>query len=218
MILFNDINSFIEFVETRKRFSKKVSLENMEYFVSLFDHPEKKLLVRPFPKKFLSQIIDEVFKRYQITETSRMLDNLKDLGFKYSTIAGITVSAFDVVVAQEKDEIIAKAEETVKKYMPSSSKKLMTAEEADILSEYMTETVENGTASKLKNDLYTVAGKTGTAEYSSDKSKSHAWFVGFSNVENPDLVVCVIVEESGAGSEYAVPVAKKIFDTYYKNK
>lgn len=42
MTLFNDINSFIEFVETRKRFSKKVSLENMEYFVSLFDHPEKK--------------------------------------------------------------------------------------------------------------------------------------------------------------------------------
>lgn len=42
MQFFSDINSFIEFVETRKRFSKKVSLENMEYFVSLFDHPEKK--------------------------------------------------------------------------------------------------------------------------------------------------------------------------------
>ncbi|MBP3504730.1 MAG: bifunctional folylpolyglutamate synthase/dihydrofolate synthase [Bacilli bacterium] len=42
MIFFNDINSFIEFVETRKRFSKKVSLENMYYFVSLFDHPEEK--------------------------------------------------------------------------------------------------------------------------------------------------------------------------------
>lgn len=42
MPFFTDINSFIEFVESRKRFSKKVSLENMEYFVSLFDHPEKK--------------------------------------------------------------------------------------------------------------------------------------------------------------------------------
>lgn len=42
MLFFTDINSFIEFVESRKRFSKKVSLENMEYFVSLFDHPEKK--------------------------------------------------------------------------------------------------------------------------------------------------------------------------------
>lgn len=42
MQLFTNINSFIEFVESRKRFSKKVSLENMEYFVSLFDHPENK--------------------------------------------------------------------------------------------------------------------------------------------------------------------------------
>ena len=42
MQFFTDINSFIEFVESRKRFSKKVSLENMEYFVSLFDHPENK--------------------------------------------------------------------------------------------------------------------------------------------------------------------------------
>ncbi len=106
--------------------------------------------------------------------------------------------------------------EQVKKYMPSSyADALMTSEEAAYLTEYMTETVLSGTGSKLKTDAYTAAGKTGTAEYSSDKSKSHAWFVGFSNVEDPDLVVCVVVEESGAGSEYAVPVAKKIFDTYY---
>lgn len=106
----------------------------------------------------------------------------------------------------------------VKKYMPSAYGKLMSAEEAKVLTEYMTETVLSGTASSLKNDKYTAAGKTGTAEYSSDKSKSHAWFVGFSNVEDPDLVVCVIVEGAGAGSEYAVPIAKKIFDTYYVNK
>lgn len=106
----------------------------------------------------------------------------------------------------------------VKKYMPSSYGKLLTVEEAEILSEYMEETVLSGTATSLQNGVYTAAGKTGTAEYSSDKSKSHAWFVGYSNVEDPDLVVCVVVEKSGAGSEYAVPVAKKIFDTYYQKK
>ena len=104
--------------------------------------------------------------------------------------------------------------EKVKKYMPSSYGKLMTAEEAELLTEYMTETVQSGTASKLQSDAYSAAGKTGTAEYSSDKSKSHAWFVGFSNVEDPDLVVCVVVEGAGAGSEYAVPIAKKVFDAY----
>lgn len=106
----------------------------------------------------------------------------------------------------------------VKKYMPSSYGKLMTAREAEILTEYMTEAVTSGTASKLQSDRYTAAGKTGTAEYSSDKNKSHAWFTGFSNVEDPDLVVCVVVEGAGAGSEYAVPIARKLFDTYYANK
>lgn len=105
----------------------------------------------------------------------------------------------------------------VKKYMPSSHGKLMSAEESKLLTDYMTETVLSGTAAALKNDRYTAAGKTGTAEYSNDKSKSHAWFVGFSNVEDPDLVVCAVVEGAGAGSDYAVPIAKKIFDTYYVN-
>ena len=36
-------------------------------------------------------------------------------------------------------------------------------------------------------------------------------------VEDPDLVVCVLVENTGAGSKYAVPIAKKIFNSYYNN-
>lgn len=102
----------------------------------------------------------------------------------------------------------------VKKYMPAAYGKLISADEAAFLSEYMREVVESGTASKLKSDSYTAAGKTGTAEYSADKSKTHAWFTGFSG----DLVVCVIVEKSGSGSEYAVPIAKKLFETYAEGK
>ena len=48
-------------------------------------------LVKPFAKGTLEKIIAQVFKRYKTTETSEMLDKLKDLGFYYSTIAGITV-------------------------------------------------------------------------------------------------------------------------------
>ena len=54
-------------------------------------------IVSPFKKKFLGDIIAEVFRIYKTTETSRMLDRLKDLGFKYSTVAGITVGVADVV-------------------------------------------------------------------------------------------------------------------------
>ena len=59
-----------------------------------------------------------------------------------------------------------------------------------------------------------MAGKTGSAEYT-DTGESHSWFVGFSNTENPDLAVSIIVESGGTGSEAAVPIAGAIFDAYY---
>lgn len=114
------------------------------------------------------------------------------------------------------DHIESYEGESVKKYMPESGEKLFSLEESDILKEYMRGVVEQGTASALSGAGYTVAGKTGTAEFSNDKSQSHAWFVGFSNVDDPDLVVCVLVEKAGSGSKYAVPIAKKIFDAYYQ--
>ena len=73
---------------------------------------------------------------------------------------------------------------------------------------------EQGTATDLSVRGYTVAGKTGSAEYN-DAGDSHSWFVGYSNVEDPDLVVAVIVEGGGTGSEVAVPIAAQIFDAYY---
>ena len=47
------------------------------------------------------------------------------------------------------------------------------------------------------------------------REHSHSWFVGYSNVDNPELVVAVIVENGGAGSEAAVPIAGQVFDAYY---
>ena len=70
----------------------------------------------------------------------------------------------------------------------------------------------------LKDLGFETAGKTGTAEYTSDKSKSHAWFVGFSDTGDQDIAVCVLVEERGSGSEYAVPIARQIFQEWYGNK
>ena len=53
-------------------------------------------LVKPFAKGTLEKIIAQVFNRYKTTETSAMLDKMKDLGFYYSTIAGITIAMSDV--------------------------------------------------------------------------------------------------------------------------
>ena len=86
-------------------------------------------LVKPFPKGTLENIIAQVFKRYKTTETSIMLDKLKDLGFKYSTIAGITVSISDVVTSDNKEEIIAEAQKVVDKINKQYQRGLITDEE-----------------------------------------------------------------------------------------
>lgn len=102
----------------------------------------------------------------------------------------------------------------IEEYQPEEYGQLMTSGEAAQLKDYMTSVVEYGTASVLSGQSYTAAGKTGTAEYSSDKEKDHSWFVGMSNVDDPDLVVSVIIE-SADGQARAVNVAKEIFDAYY---
>ncbi len=57
-----------------------------------------------FKKKDLGKIIGEVFKRYSTEKTSEILDKIKDMGFKYSTVAGITVSLSDIEVAPNKEK------------------------------------------------------------------------------------------------------------------
>lgn len=99
---------------------------------------------------------------------------------------------------------------------PESYKRLMTSSEASQLKSYMEDVVNYGTGSVLSGQSYSAAGKTGTAEYSMEGShKYHSWFVGFTNVENPELVISVIVEQADTTGTVAVNVAKEIFDSYY---
>ena len=86
-------------------------------------------LVKPFAKGILEKIIAQIFKRYKTTETSIMLDKLKDLGFKYSTLAGITISISDVVTSDKKNEIIAEANKMVEKINKQYNRGLITNEE-----------------------------------------------------------------------------------------
>ena len=98
---------------------------------------------------------------------------------------------------------------------PENYKRLLSTKESEILTEMMTQVVNKGTASKLKGLSYQAAGKTGSAEFNSDKSHSHAWFTGFAPAEDPEICVTVIVEDAGSGGSAAVPVAKRVFDIYF---
>ncbi|NLA32695.1 MAG: DNA-directed RNA polymerase subunit beta', partial [Mollicutes bacterium] len=86
-------------------------------------------LVKPFNKKDLQNIIAQIFKRYKTTETSIMLDKLKDLGFKYSSIAGVTFSESDIVSSEEKPKIIEDAKEKVEKVNKQFQRGLITETE-----------------------------------------------------------------------------------------
>lgn len=102
----------------------------------------------------------------------------------------------------------------VKRYSPSSYGRLLTEEESEILTGMMTRVVEKGTATVLSGLDYTAAGKTGSAEYNS-KGDSHAWFTGFAPAEDPQVCVTIIIEGAGSGGDYAVPIAKRLFDAYF---
>lgn len=70
-----------------------------------------------------------MFKRYKTTETSIFLDKLKDLGFKYSTFSGITIAVSDVVTSKNKDAIIEKSNEEIKKVNKQFQRGLITDRE-----------------------------------------------------------------------------------------
>ena len=106
----------------------------------------------------------------------------------------------------------------IKSFKPSEYGSLMSEEESAILRQLMTDVVQEGTASKLKGLEYTAAGKTGSAEYNNIKGDSHAWFTGFAPAEDPEVCVTIIVEGAGSGGDYAVPIARRIFDAYFSEK
>ena len=110
-------------------------------------------LVKPFVKGTLEKVIAQVFKRYKTTETSTMLDKMKDLGFYYSTIAGITVSMADVRISKKKPEIVAETQTMVDKINKQYKRGLITEEER------FTKVIEtwNGATDRVKAELEEVA-------------------------------------------------------------
>jgi DNA-directed RNA polymerase subunit beta' len=88
-----------------------------KYFIEpgtdLKEYLKDQPIVPPFKKHFLEDAIAEVYKQYKVTETSLLLDRMKDLGYAESTISGLTVGAADVTELKEKSEIVEDAHKQV---------------------------------------------------------------------------------------------------------
>lgn len=72
-----------------------------------------------------------------------------------------------------------------------------------------------GTAWPFFNFTIPTAGKTGTAEFGDPKNKTHAWYSAFAPLDNPTIVVTVVVEAGGEGSTVAAPIVKQMFTWYF---
>lgn len=88
-----------------------------EYFLEAGEDIHEQLnqrpLLSPFKSGFLSDVIAEVYKQYKVTETSLLLDRMKDLGFYRSTLSGLTVGIADITNLPDKPAIIAAAHKKV---------------------------------------------------------------------------------------------------------
>ncbi len=80
-------------------------------------------------KGFLGTIIAEAFRRFKTTQTSVLLDKIKELGYKYSTKAGITIAVSDAVIPKEKREILQDAEAKVETVLTQYRRGLITEDE-----------------------------------------------------------------------------------------
>ncbi|QGQ43986.1 DNA-directed RNA polymerase subunit beta' [Metabacillus sediminilitoris] len=132
-LIFNEIlpESFPYMNEpTKQNIEEKIP---EKYFVqpsvNVKEHIAAQEEIAPFKKGILGQIIAEIFKKFHITETSKMLDRMKNLGFRYSTKAGITVGVSDIIVLKEKQEIISEGQTKVDNVLKQFRRGLITEDE-----------------------------------------------------------------------------------------
>ena len=102
----------------------------------------------------------------------------------------------------------------VKKEPAIIDKSFISSKNIDIIREGLRDTVRYGSARSLNVVPVTVAGKTGSAQFAENK-KPHGWFTGFAPYDNPQIIITVLMEESG-GSETAMPIARDFLNWYFQ--
>lgn len=96
------------------------------------------------------------------------------------------------------------------------SEQVVPQETASIIKDAMRQTVTRGSAQSLQSAPVEVAGKTGTAQWASNRP-NHSWFTGFAPYEEPSFVITVLVEE-GADASLAIPVAREVIDWWFEQE
>jgi peptidoglycan glycosyltransferase len=98
---------------------------------------------------------------------------------------------------------------------PQPMRQVIQADTAHVVKEMMTRVVSEGTTRGIMSSLgVKVAAKTGTAQ--NPHGKAHAWFIAFAPADAPTIAVAVLVENAGAGSQVAAPVARDVMAAWLR--
>lgn len=113
------------------------------------------------------------------------------------------------------NRILAPDGSVVKEFQPELLSQLDVPEEdIKLVQDGLHDVTKYGTAaSSFRGFTVDIAGKTGTAENS--QGRDHGWFVAYGPFDNPNVVVAVIVENGGYGSQSAVPIGRKILEAAF---
>lgn len=103
----------------------------------------------------------------------------------------------------------------ISEHISGNQSQIITSDMAEQIEAFMVTTSTSGTAKALKNDLYQIASKTGSAE--NPFGRAHAWYVGYAPVDKPEIAIAIVVENVGSSSVNAVPIAKKLYELYLTN-
>ena len=115
------------------------------------------------------------------------------------------------------DKLVSEDGDIISQHKPQSYGNILSSDETKLLNEYMEAVVMDGTADSVDFGDLNVYGKTGTAEYTTNKSITHSWFVGYAvDDDGNKLAIAVIMEGAGYGSKYAAPLAAKVFNAYFE--
>ena len=112
--------------------------------------------LKPFAKKDLGKIINEIFQRYDRQgnpKTSAVLDKIKDQGFYYSTVAGLTVALSDIHIVTGKEEILKEGDKKVAKLQDMYQMGLLTNDERHKQVVSVWENVKNEVQAKLQEQF-----------------------------------------------------------------
>ncbi len=107
-------------------------------------------------KKQLQNIVEACFNAKGATETAVVLDNIKELGFKYSTISAVTASVFDMHIPKDKKKLVSQAEDDVNAVNTNYERGMLTEDERykSVVSIWTktTDTIQSKLAETLKDD------------------------------------------------------------------